>query len=60
MTVHVEQMNTDIETISAPPPASTAATGARDDTPAARERARRSAERAARIVRRTHAEGYDD
>jgi hypothetical protein len=58
MTVHVEQMNTDIETISAPQPAPTS--GAREDTPAARERARRGAERAARIVRRTQAEGYDD
>lgn len=58
MTVHIDEMTTTVETT--PAPAVAAAPGTREDTPAARERGRRLTERAARIVRRTHAEGYDD
>jgi len=58
MTVHIDEMTTDVETAPAATPATAA--GGREDTVAGRERARRAAERAARIARRTHAEGYDD
>jgi hypothetical protein len=58
MSVHVEEMTTSVETAAAAVSHSTE-TGA-SASPGQRERARRAAERAARLANRTRSEGYDD
>lgn len=58
MTVHIHEMTTTVDAVATTAPA--AAGQPQPDSAADRERARRAADRAARIRRRTHAEGFDD
>lgn len=58
MPVLIEEMTTTVDVTSAAAPAG--ATPKRSDSLAESERARRSAERAVRVARRTQAEGCDD
>ena len=58
MPVIIEEMTTTVDVTSAAAPAGAAPP--RSNSLAESERARRSAERAVRVARRTQAEGYDD
>ncbi len=58
MSIHIDELTTSVDVVTAP--AATAGASQAADSLAQRERARRAAERAARLVKRTQAEGYDD
>jgi hypothetical protein len=58
MTIQIDELTTSVDVVATP--AAAAAAQQRGDSLAERERARCAAERAARIARRTQAEGYDD
>ena len=58
MSIQIDELSTSVDVVSAP--AAAAASQQPTNSLAERERARQAAERAARVIRRTRAEGYDD